>query len=63
MPIKGSTKRLESLDSDFKVYHCNIIDMVKEEEEVLMEEQVKLDDHEDKVADLMSHLLELGVEE
>ena len=62
MAIKGFIKRLESLDADFKVYYCNIIDLV-EEEEVLMEEQVKLNDHENKVDDLMSHLLKLGVEE
>ena len=28
-----------------------------------MKERAKLDDHKDKVADLMSHLLELGVVE
>ena len=61
--IKGFIKRLESLDTDFKVYHRNIIDLVEEDEGVLMVEQAKLDDHEDKVANLMSHLLELGIEE
>ena len=29
----------------------------------MLEEQVKLDDHEDRVTDLMSSLLDLGVEE
>ena len=61
--IKGFIKRLESLDADFKAYHCNVIDLVEEDEGVLMEEQAKLDDHEDKVGDLMSRQLELGVEE
>ena len=37
--------------------------MVEEDEGVLLEEQAKLDDHEDKVTDLMSRLLDLGVEE
>ena len=61
--IKGFIKRLESLDAEFKTYHCKIVDMVEEDEDVLMEEQAKLDDHEDKIADLMSRLLELGVED
>ena len=50
--IKGFIKRVESLDNDFKEYHCNVIDLVEEDEGVLMEEQAKLDDHKDKVADL-----------
>ena len=60
--IKGFIKRVESRDADFKEYHCNIIDLV-EDEVVLIEEQAKLEDHEDKVFDIMSRLLELGVEE
>ena len=59
--IKGFIKRLENLDADFKGYHCNVIDLVEEDEAVLLEEQAKLDDHEDRVTDLMSRLLELGV--
>ena len=61
--IKGFIKRLESLDAGFKEHHCNVIDLVEEDKGVLMEEQAKLDDHEDKVADLMSRLLKLGIEE
>ena len=44
--IKGFIKRLESLDADFKAYHCDITDLVEEDKDVLMEEQAKLDDHE-----------------
>ena len=61
--IKGYTKRLENLDADFKGYHCSVIDLVEDDEKVLLEEQAKLDHHEDRVTDLMSHLLDLGVEE
>ena len=63
MAIKGYIKRLENLDADFKGFHCSVIDLVEEGEEVLLEEQAKLDDHEDRVTDLMSRLLDLGVEE
>ena len=61
--IKGYVKRLENLDSDFKGFHCSVIELVEEDEGVLLEEQAKLDDHEDRVTDFMSHLLDLGVEE
>ena len=61
--IKGYIKRLESLDADFKGFHCTVIDVVEEDEGVLLREQAKLDDHEDRVTDLMSRLLDLGVEE
>ena len=37
--------------------------LVKEDEEVLLKEQAMLDDHEDRVTDLMSRLLDLEVEE
>ena len=61
--VKGFIKRLESLDSDFKEHHSTVVDLIEEDEDVLREEQAKLDDHEDKVTDLMSRLVELGIEE
>ena len=63
MAIKSFIKRLENLEADFKRYHCNVIDLVEENEGRTEEEQAKLDDHEDKVADLVSHLLKLGAKE
>ena len=63
MAIKGYIKRLENPDADFKGFHCRVIDLVEEDEEVLLEEQVKLDDHEDRVTDFMSCLLDVGVGE
>ena len=35
----SSIKRLENLDKDFKGFHCSVIDLVEEDEEVLLEEQ------------------------
>ena len=63
LAVKGSIKRLVNLNADFKRYHCSIINLVEEDKEVLLEEQAKLNDHEDKLTDLMSRLLDLGVEE
>ena len=51
------------IDADFEGYHCSVIKLVEEDEKVLLEEQAKLDDHEDRVTDLMSRLLNLGVGE
>ena len=48
------------LISNFKGFHCGVIDLVEEDKQVLLEEQAKLDDHEDRVTDLMSRLLDLG---
>ena len=63
MAIKGYIKRLENLDADFKGYHCSLIDLVEEDKKVLLEEQAKLHDHENRATDLMSHLLDLRVGE
>ena len=40
-----------------------VIDLVEENDGVLLEEQAKLDDDQDRVTDLMSYLLNLGVGE
>ena len=61
--IKGYIKLLENLDTHFKGYYCSVIDLIKEDEGVLLEEQAKLDDHEDKVTELMSRRHDLRVEE
>ena len=58
--IKGYIKRLENLDTDFKGFDCSVINLVKENEELLLEEQAKLDDHQNRVTNLMSRLLDLG---
>ena len=53
---KGFIKRYENLHADFKAYHCNIINLVEEDQKVLLEEQAKLDDHKDRAKD-QSHEL------
>ena len=61
--IKGYIKRLENLDASFKGFHCNVIDLIEEDKGVLLDEQAKLDDHEDRVTGLMSRPTRSRVEE
>ena len=61
--IKGYIKRLENLDADFNEYHCSVIYFIEEDEKVLLEEQTKLDEHQDRVTNLMSRLLNLRLGE
>ena len=61
--IRGYIKHLENLDPDFKGFHCTVICLVEEDEQVVMKEQAKLDDNEDRVTDLKSRLLDLRAEE
>ena len=39
MAIKVYIKRLQNLDTDFKVYHCSDIDLVEEDEKVLLKDR------------------------
>ena len=43
--------KLESLDSEFKVHHYSVVDLITKEEE-LEEEQTKIDKHDDVVTEL-----------
>ena len=49
--VKGILKRLEALDSHFKMYHFAIIDFIDEEDE-LVREQAILDNHDDRIVEL-----------
>ena len=51
-------KKLESLDTDFKDYHFNVVNLI-EEEEGLEREQAVLDEHDDRVTDLSYCLQQL----
>ena len=42
--IQGHTKKLHSLDADFKKHHFTIVDPINEDQEMLEREQVVLDD-------------------
>ena len=45
------TKKLDSLDSDFKVHHYALVDII-EGDELSSKEQETLDEHDDEVAEL-----------
>ena len=47
---KQLASKLESLESEFKSYHFQIVDLVEEDEEALSREQDILDNHDDQVA-------------
>ena len=53
-------KKPEALSTKFKAYHCAIVEQIKDQNK-LAEEQAVLDDHEDKVDNLMEHLDDLAV--
>ena len=53
-------KKLEALSSDLKAYHCITVEQI-EDQDKLTKEQAFVDDHEDKVEDLMEHLEDLVV--
>ena len=58
--VSKMVKKLEALSVEFKtyMYHCAIVDQI-ENQDRLTEEQAVLDDHEDKVKNLMEHLEDL----
>ncbi len=51
----GMSKKLETLDSDFKVHHLSLVDAIKDEEAALEEQEV-LDDHDDKTEVLAARI-------
>ena len=56
--VSKMVMKLEALSSEFKTYHCTILDQTDEQKE-LVEEQVILDKHKDKDEQLMEPLQEL----
>ena len=48
-------QRLTTTDEEFKAYHLGIVDLL-ELEEGLENEQVTLDDHDNRVASLFDHM-------
>ena len=53
-------KKLEVLSTEFKTYHCSILDQI-EEQQKLPKEEVILDKHEDKVEEQIERVEELVV--
>ena len=59
--IQAHTERFISLDSNFKKHHFHITELVDEEdEETLKQEQAILDDHDDRMNEIMDRVTQLG---
>ena len=56
--VQQSRKRLESLEEEFKRYYLGVINHMEEEED-LEKEQAILDEHDDRVADVLDRLQQL----
>ena len=54
------SQKLESLDSDFKLHHYALIDLIDDTESMLKEQNI-LDGHDDKMAILSTHIKRLIV--
>ena len=56
--VSKMAKQLDALSAQCKTYHCAIVDQI-EDHNKLIEEQAIIDDHEDKVGELMERLEDL----
>ena len=52
-------QRLITMEAEFKQHHQVVINATEEDEENLHEEQVILDDHDDKASDFMDRLMQV----
>ena len=55
---QGMTRKLDSLDADFRTHHHAVVDVV-DDEETLEREQTTLDEHDDVVAELAARIEQL----
>ena len=55
---QGMTRKLDSLDSEFRTHHHALIDLI-DDEETLQKEQSTLDEHDDFVAELAVRIQQL----
>ena len=60
LSIKHLIKKFEGLDAEFRQHHYSIVEML--DEEAVDEEQAALDDHDEKVTDLVERLQQLVLE-
>ena len=60
LAIQRLIKKFETLDNEFCQHHYTIVEML--DEEAVEEEQVALDDHHEKVTDLIERLQQLVLE-
>ena len=56
---KQLASKLEALDSEFKSYHFQIVDLLEEDEALEKREQQTLDNHDDQVAEMTLRLQKL----
>lgn len=59
MTVFKMVKKLEVLNAEFKTYYCTILNQIEKDQDKFVEEQAVLDDHEDKVDNLMERLEDL----
>ena len=52
---QGMARKVESLDTEFRKHHFELVDLV-DDEEALSREQEILDDHDDDVAELTTRI-------
>ena len=59
--IQAYTEKFFSLDSDFKTHHFHVIELVNEDdEETLKWEQAVMDNHEERMNEIMDRLTQLS---
>ena len=56
LTVKGLLKKVDALDVEFKEHHYAVIDLVGDDGQTLDEQQVVMDDHKDKVAEIIERL-------
>ena len=59
LAIEGLLKNVQALDVECKEHPYAVIDLVRDDEQVLDKEQAVMDDHKDKVAEIIEGLQEL----
>ena len=62
LEAKRFQERLTNLDAEFRMYHLAVVDLLEEEGD-LAKEQADLDDHDDRVTDLLRRLTHLATPE
>ena len=60
LSIQRLIKKFEALDTEFRQHHYNIVELL--EDEAVEEEQATLDDHDERVTDLVERLQHLMLE-
>ena len=62
LEAKRFQERLTNLDAEFRMYHQAVVDLLEEEGD-LAKEQADVDDHDDRVTDLLRRLTRLATPE